>query len=58
MFHVKHRDFGMIVVGGGHAGAEATLAAVRAGVMSCNPAIGGPGKGHLVIASGNRECFT
>jgi len=62
MFHVKHRDFDTIIIGGGHAGAEAALAAVRAGartalvtldpgtigVMSCNPAIGGLGKGHLV----------
>ncbi len=60
MFHVKHFD--VVVIGGGHAGAEAAAAAVRVGartalismrkdrigVMSCNPAIGGLGKGHLV----------
>lgn len=60
MFHVK--QFGVIVIGGGHAGAEAAAAAARSGVatalislrrdgigvMSCNPAIGGLGKGHLV----------
>ncbi|MBN2742151.1 MAG: tRNA uridine-5-carboxymethylaminomethyl(34) synthesis enzyme MnmG, partial [Rhodobacteraceae bacterium] len=60
MFHVKHYD--VIVIGGGHAGTEAAHAAARMGVecalvtlradalgvMSCNPAIGGLGKGHLV----------
>jgi tRNA uridine 5-carboxymethylaminomethyl modification enzyme len=60
VFHVKHYD--VIVIGGGHAGTEAAAAAARMGAdtalvtlrveaigaMSCNPAIGGLGKGHLV----------
>ena len=66
MFHVKQSDnstvYDIVVVGAGHAGIEASLAAARMGFqtlmltlnldhigqMSCNPAIGGIGKGHLV----------
>jgi len=57
-----HEHFDVIVIGGGHAGTEAAAASARMGVktlllthnietlgqMSCNPAIGGIGKGHLV----------
>lgn len=56
------QEFDVIVVGAGHAGAEAALAAARLGkktaiftisldnigVMSCNPSLGGPAKSHLV----------
>jgi tRNA uridine 5-carboxymethylaminomethyl modification enzyme len=59
---VKHSDFDIVVVGGGHAGVEAALAGSRMNkrvalvtmeksklaLMSCNPAIGGLGKSHIV----------
>ncbi len=59
---MTNNDFDIIIIGGGHAGVEAALAAVRLGktvglmtmdktklaLMSCNPAIGGVGKSHIV----------
>ena len=56
------KEFSTIIIGGGHAGVEAVMASARLGLnsaiitmdknsiarMSCNPAIGGLGKGHLV----------
>jgi tRNA uridine 5-carboxymethylaminomethyl modification enzyme len=62
VFHVKQPKFDVVVVGAGHAGVEAAHAAYRAGAktalltlgrddfgkLSCNPAVGGLGKGHIV----------
>ncbi len=62
MKHQHQSSYDVVVIGGGHAGCEAAAAAARMGArtlllthrvetigeMSCNPAIGGLGKGHLV----------
>ncbi|OQY42095.1 MAG: hypothetical protein B6242_16565, partial [Anaerolineaceae bacterium 4572_78] len=59
---IQHRQYDVIVIGGGHAGVEAALAASGLGMqtllltthldtiawMSCNPSVGGSAKGHLV----------
>ena len=61
--NVLNKEYDVLVVGGGHAGAEAALAAAGMGAqtlllstyldtiawMSCNPSVGGPAKGHLVV---------
>ncbi|HMM43076.1 MAG TPA: tRNA uridine-5-carboxymethylaminomethyl(34) synthesis enzyme MnmG [Thermomicrobiales bacterium] len=60
--HVSHTSYDVVVIGAGHAGCEAALAAARTGAsvlvltpnldrigfMPCNPSIGGPAKGHIV----------
>ena len=65
MFHSD--TFDVLVIGGGHAGTEAALAAARTGAhtlllthnietigqMSCNPAIGGIGKGNTIVENGS-----
>ena len=62
MFHVKQKFYDVVILGGGHAGVEAAAAASKIGAktalitfsrkdlgaMSCNPAMGGLGKGHLI----------
>ncbi len=62
MFHVKQKSYDIVVVGAGHAGVEAATMASRLGLkvaivtfnssdfgtLSCNPAMGGLGKGHLI----------
>ena len=62
MFHVKQKIYDVVILGGGHAGVEAAATASKIGAktalitfsrkdlgaMSCNPAMGGLGKGHLI----------